>query len=344
MNTKNENIQYHKSKKLQNGFKQKKDTLNYSPFNSKISDNFDKSASNSFIKKNYTPALTPKKTGGNLKDQINISYFSRNRIGDMYPGGKNQKKKYKTINNNKNIFTKRKFNHYNTEENDSLSEEKNMTINGYFYYPDSSEIKKLMNLNNDLIKKNKQLKKKEKKMNYRIKELLEEQNIIKMLKMENQESHKEKERRIIYEMQLKNDFYNYKKKSLIELERKSNIIIKLKEEIMRMKILLDEKTENNKYNNGQLLMKINGLNNQINNLKLQKKNIILEKQKNELILNQKVDNLIQKNKTYIKIIEDLKKEKQEWNNIPIQMQNKIKETNEKLISLENENNSLKKNR
>ena len=76
---------------------------------------------------------------------------------------------------------------------------------------------------------------------------------------------------------------------------------------------------------------------------LEKQKILLEKKNNETLLNQKINKLIQINKKYYNTIENLKKEQQKPNNISNHFQKNMKELNEKISILQNENNLLKEN-
>ena len=100
------------------------------------------------------------------------------------------------------------------------------------------------------------------------------------------------------------------------------------------------KTINNG-NNNQVLTVINNLREQINNLKLKSQKIILDKQKNEKMLYQKINNLIQKNKEYSNIISKLQKEDIKDNNFTeTQLRNQLKELQEKYDILQNKYNEL----
>ena len=293
----------------------------------------------------YTPEDTsPLNTSNDFSD-LTMTYNYRNRNDPLLNqiGGYSNRTSYKPNS------IKTKFN-----MNNGYISDINKTINNEKY------------LINIVSKENQKLRQKNREITLLLKDELKNQNT---LKMNNQNLYNDKQMLLMRTKQLQNELNNYKSISLNQIEIRNNKIRELNEKIMKMKSMIDEKknqfynlsndskrykskiinpnknvfeNQNSKNGNPKSEYNINNLANQINNLQLEKQKILLEKKNNETFLNQKIAKLIQINKKYYKTIENLKKEQQKPNNaISNHFQNNMKELNEKITILQNENNLLK---
>ena len=261
--------------------------------------------------------------------------------------------------NDSSFFNKWKsFYTFNTEGNGYVSDintRKSLRKSNFSNYIQNKE---LINLNNILKEQNKDLRQNIRKMKLKLKELLHYQN---NLKEANKELLFDKKILLMEKGQLENELDNNRNISLNELKSKNNKIKKYYEsklnnnnnytddynssgEIKELEFNDENKYEFNNHNNEILLKKNNELNNQINKLELEKKNIILERQKKEQLFNQKINNLIKEKNKNINIISNLKKELMNSkisNQNENEKGNEIKDLQEKILLLQKENKSLK---
>ena len=360
-----------------NNFTEKQNVLNYIPIKKLEITNklnirtsrsvpkrhyFQKSvpSKNYFNKRNFNNLYTPNNTSflntSNDFSDITMTYDHRKKSNPLF----NQKEDFNFRTSYKPILIKTKFN-----VNNGYISDINNTNNSEIY------------LKNILTNDNQKLRQKNREINLQLKDISKKLNAI---KIDNQNLYNDKNLLLMKIKHLQNELSNFKNMSLNQIEIRNNKINKLNEEIMKIKSMRNEKKntfvnysndnkqyksklinlsktvynnsnfkkenpnsefnedysqENNKYKNNNFV-------NQINNLQLEKQKIILEKKKNETILNQKINKLIQINKKYHNTIENLKNEQQKSNNnISNHFQNNMKELNEKIEMLQNENNLLK---
>ena len=284
----------------------------------------------------------------------------------------------KRYNSRKSFYT------FNTEGNGYVSDintRKSLRKSNFSNYIRNKE---LINLNNILKEQNKDLRQNARKMKLKLQELLHYQNNLKkanqdllfdkkMLLMEKEQLENEldnnrnislnglktknnKIKKLNEEMaKLKNllAIKNTKIVNLINNNKYYESILNNNNytddynssgEIKELEFNEENKYEYNNHNNEILLKKNNELNKQINNLQLEKKNIILERQKKEQLFNQKINNLIKEKNKYINIISNLKKELMNSkisNQNENEKGNEIKDLQEKILLLQKENKSLK---
>ena len=125
---------------------------------------------------------------------------------------------------------KSKYEYYNDIKN--IDKIYNINING------NSRPREIIMLNNILKKQNKEFKGKIGEMRNKINELL---NNLKMIRMDNQRLNNDR-KKLIQRINYYEDYLNkIKNQNINELELKNNVIENLKDEIMKLKILLDKK-------------------------------------------------------------------------------------------------------
>ena len=299
------------------------------------------------------------------------NFFKRNRS-------------FRNINDSSFFNKWKSFYTLNTEGNGYVSDintRKSFRKSNFSYYIQNKE---LINLNNILKEQNKDLRQNARKMKLKLQELLHYQNNLKeanqellfdkkMLLMEKEqlENELDNNRNIsLNELKIKNNKIKKLNEEMAKLKNllaiKNTKIVNLinnnkyyesilnnnnytddynsSGEIKELEFNEENKYEFNNHNNEILLKKNNELNKQINNLQLEKKNIILERQKKEQLFNQKINNLIKEKNKYINIISNLKKELMNSkisNQNENEKGNEIKDLQEKILLLQKENKSLK---
>ncbi len=308
------------------------------------------------------------KTMNNYK--INDNFY---RTGDINSLSHTKRRNYSRPSYRKILKTSSNINNlnYNTTSNNDMDYLKlnNIRINNDF------KNKELNNINNILEKQNKELRHKTRDMRYKINDLL---NNIKLLRMDNQRLNDEKNKLLIRISNLENELDINKNMSINELEKKANKISELKEEILRLNLILNEKENeiinlNNKNGNGinelndyndeennnmnvELLNQISDLKNEIEYLRNEKlANGQFNKMVNDNKFNQNNDILIQENRKFKKLYNNLKNEHEKMKNYLSDIQNQkasfeeqqneyqinINDLTQKLNMLEEENNTLR---
>ena len=369
-----ESLPFHNLKntfnEFSNNFTEKQNVLNYIPIKKlEITNKLNIRTSRSVPKKgflrksirtqnynnlrNYNNLNTPENTSflntSNDFSDLTMTYNYRNRNDPLY----NQIEGFSTRTSYKPNSNKTKFN----MNNGYISDISKTTNNEKYFI-------------NILSKDNQKLRQRNREINLLLKDNLKKQET---LKMNYQNLYNDKQMLLMKAKHLQNELNNYKNMSLNQIEIRNNKIRELNEKMMKMKTMIDVK-KNQFYNlsndNKHYISKIiqpnknvyenqnvknetpkseyniesknnNNLANQINNLLLEKQKILLEKKNNETLLNQKINKLIQINKKYYNTIENLKKEQQNPNIISNHFQKNMKELNEKISILQNENNLLK---
>ena len=299
----------------------------------------------------------------------NTFYKTTNAFNDLYDP--EIKDKYNIIHNKRPSLrlkyrynSRQNFHRVKTEfdlNNENTYEKNNININRTNYIRDNIKLKELISMNNSLNNQNSKLKLQVRELTYKLKEIKE--NNVKLMKDNQYITTMNKKLKLSLNDKQK-EIKNIKDMSSTEIDSQNNKITKLIEQLNQMNNSLEEKniiisqlTNNNNNPNynanndlGKYADEINGLINQVNEMKKDKQNFLIEKQKNEQVfnqklnlLNQKINTLTQENKKYLNIINNLKGEKAQdqnknafniYNNDNEELQNKINE-------LENQNNQLK---
>ena len=236
--------------------------------------------------------------------------------------------------------------------------------------------RELNNMNIILKRQNKELRIIIRENKYKINDLL---NNIKFLRFENQSLNNDKKKLLMHISNLENNLDINKNLSMNELELKSNQIIKLNDEIMRLNYILEEKQneivilntnnrnafseynyrvpkeENNIINIQNLQKVINDLKNENDYLKNKNKENGISNSSINNINEDRINKLIKENQKYKSIYNNLKNEYDKMKNYTLNIKNQRysfeKEKNEYLKSIDSltlqlnnlqiENNSLK---
>ena len=340
--------------------------------------NFTKRASYTAPKYRLLSSITPKREyqrkniytkliSNRLNNNNNPFYKTTEAFNDLYD--LDIKKRY-NINyptrsyfriKNRN-FSRPDFRGIKTEfnlNNENTYQKYNININRSNYtkdnVKDNVKLKELITMNNILNKQNAKLKAQIKELTLKLKEIKEKD--IKLMK-DNQCIITMNKKLKINLNDKQKELKNIRDMSSTELDSQNSTIIKLNEELNQMKNLLKEKNIiisqlNNNENLDKYANEIKDLINQLEQMKKNYQNLNIEKQKNEQMLNQKlnlfnqkINTLSQENKEYLNTINNLKEE-QAQNQNQIQnnfnddddnseeLQNKIKQLVEELNKKEN---------
>ena len=306
-----------------------------------------------------------------INNNINRTfYIPSDRLNDRYDSdiSNNLSNNVSTILLGKNYRNKsrqhyrRNFTEYNMNNNigkEYLYNRNNIITNRATR--DNIKMKEIITLNNILNKQNNQFQLNERELKNKINDLTKNN---KKLSSDNMYLKNENKKLLMNLSNIKNELDNIKNMSLSKLDSKDNTINELSNEINELERLLSEKEQiiNNLKGNNE---KNNNIINQVNYLKNMNQKLTIEKQKNEQMLNKKLQignqniiNLTQENKQCTNIINNLKKEIEKYkNNYQMQIQNqranmennpniinqyenKINELQEQINILVNENSKL----
>ena len=335
---------------------------------------------NSFISSKYSlsRAYTPRRDfrskkfypNMNTKNNINTTFYkTTDNFLDLYDMDKKNKiskvRRYSLRKKFRN-YTQNNYPRLHTEANINTERKNGYLMSGSNYIRDNTKIKELNTLNNIYQKQNNELKLKNKEMKYQINDLL---NYQKKLKLSNQNLKNQNQELLMSLANVKQELDNIHTMSFNELESKNNEINELNEEINQMRNELAEKDSiiNNFQNNqnqnyaqndidelnySEKDNQINELQKQLNVLKNKYNNLFKEKQKNEQILKQQLN---QENIKYQNLVNNFKKEQEKFknnyisqnqnqklslNNLQSQYENNIKELQEKMSIMQQENEKV----
>ena len=249
--------------------------------------------------------------------------------------------------------------------------------NDYNYYTinNSNNLKfgEISNLNNILNEQNRELRQTIRDMRFKINDLL---NNNKLIRMDCQRLKDDKKKLLMRISNLENKLDINKNLSMNELELKSNTIVQLNQEIMKLNALLDEKEneiinlnnnqgnnnfyydEANSMNSNKLLQRIKDLTNEIEQLKKERERININNRKLSSNLknnDNKNFNLIQENKKIKNLYNNIKNENEKMKNYlsnvqsqklifdkkQVEYKNSLNNLSKQVNALKNENNLLK---
>jgi len=301
------------------------------------------------------------------KEFSNNTYNKNNKIRNLSIGMKNKTifpityRDILNINNSKamaynnaNYNINSEYNYYTIKSSNNSNNNKN---------------KEITNLHNIITNQNKNLRQTIRDMRLKMNDLLNE---IKLIKLENNRLNGDKRKLLVRITNMENELNSNKNLSYNELEKKSNKITLLNENIMKLNALLNEKENEiiklNKLhinainelnvdygdgkNNNNLLKQINDLKNEIKKLKNEKNQLNQRVMKNgnlKISFNGKITNLIQENQKLKNLNNNFKNENEKMKNYlsniqneKISLENNYNSLSHKLNELKSENDVLKK--